>query len=1037
MVTVCSCLLIAASSRADVNRSFASIALAEPWWEMGKTEANITPGDYLVVRELPNMDALAVDSFDLLLRAETSFTNPKVDQQAYTGTFVNVSVELLAQQDRGVTVRQTLAKVSSPTNAASLDALPDQQMDKNEILDVFSLVTGEKDTRALQWKNIHPDQRATLFAIADSNLVSQFATGYLYADREFKKEDNGTATFSILFYKAAWDAWSGEDIDSWTFLRYGNRGRDRATLLKTWTGIAIDDADDALNAVSTNTNFITSGYAVTDAYYTDNKDESVNVIQAQTQTGLTDMASSTQYKNFDVETSKTDENMASAITHGTNFTDGEIVTTRNVVNEDGLNNHTYITNTATEVTGAVTVGVSGPLTTVASSTDINQTSTTTSGGGGDINTYRNTENEHGRWDVIVEERTGVAGTGTATAGGPLAGISIDVKRNQAAAPTLGSAGTGANHSVSASLNEFGKWDTREQTTTATAKTGGTSTFGGPIVGETLIAKRNQAAAPSPTAGAAGTINSASYSINEFGLYDTRESVRTSTAAVGAASTSGGPLGSDALTVKRNQNAVPSLGAGSAGTINNSSYSVNEFGRYDTRENVRTATAAAGAASTSGGPLSSSALTVKRNQSSVPALGAGSAGTINNSSYSINEFGRYDLREDVRTSTAVASASSTSGGPLVSSALTVKRNQTAVPSLGAGSAGTINDSSFSVNEFGRYDSRENVRTASAAAGAQITYGGPVVTEALTIKRNQTNVPSVSAGSAGTINSASYGINEFGLYDTRESTRAAVAIAGSVTTFGGPLVSETLTIKRNQSSVPSLSAGSAGTINSASYSINEFGRYDTRESARTSTADSTTVTYGGVFESSVETSYRNAAAPVSPAVGAAGVITRASTSVNDFGRYNGKSIASTSVTNSVSSFTSVDDEYGTTAQEQEYNAASMASASDTTNTEQSVSGRLNRFGKYDYTKTTRTAVLPTTYNYTLYGQYYWNYVYSGGTVNSATRRVRGWLYTITFHNNAVDAATAIAAGYKGSSVARMAVRVWRATKVTKGTDIDAGW
>ena len=347
LVTVCSCLLIAASSRADVNRSFASIALAEPWWEMGKTEANITPGDYLVVRELPNMDALAVDSFDLLLRAETSFTNPKVDQQTYTGTFVNVSVELLAQQDRGVTVRQTLAKVSSPTNAATLDALPDQQMDKNEILDVFSLVTGEKDTRALQWKNIHPDQRATLFAIADSNLVSQFATGYLYADREFKKEDNGTATFSILFYKAAWDAWSGEDIDSWTFLRYGNRGRDRATLLKTWTGIAIDDADDALNAVSTNTNFITSGYAVTDAYYTDNKDESVNVIQAQTQTGLTDMASSKSITAFGVETSKTDENMTSAIVAETNHTAGLVVITRNIVNADGFNDHTYFTNAVT------------------------------------------------------------------------------------------------------------------------------------------------------------------------------------------------------------------------------------------------------------------------------------------------------------------------------------------------------------------------------------------------------------------------------------------------------------------------------------------------------------------------------------------------------------------------------------------------------------------------------------------------------------------------------------------------------------------
>ena len=221
LAAVCSCMLIAVSSWAAVNRSFASIALAEPWWEMGKTEANITPGEYLIVRELPNMDALAVDSLDLLLRAETTFSNPKIDQQTHTGTFVNVSIELLAQQDRGVTVRQelllvnTLAGSDSATLATNLAALASLNTRDNEILNLFGLQTGEGDNQGFIFSTLNPsaaNKTACMDTITDADLVAQLAVGWTYADRHWKEEKGGAATFAVAFRKVAWtNAWSDAD----------------------------------------------------------------------------------------------------------------------------------------------------------------------------------------------------------------------------------------------------------------------------------------------------------------------------------------------------------------------------------------------------------------------------------------------------------------------------------------------------------------------------------------------------------------------------------------------------------------------------------------------------------------------------------------------------------------------------------------------------------------------------------------------------------------------------------------------------------
>jgi hypothetical protein len=152
--------------------------------------------------------------------------------------------------------------------------------------------------------------------------------------------------------------------------------------------------------------------------------------------------------------------------------------------------------------------------------------------------------------------------------------------------------------------------------------------------------RNQTAVVSPAVGAAGTITDASNSINEFGRYDAKSVERTASAMAGSPATAGGPLVTEVETVYRNQASVVSPSAGAAGTINDASNSINEFALYDAKKVVRTATPADSTWVSYPDYVGTNYVRNFRNQTTVPVDGM-TAATNNSLSFGTNEFGRYD------------------------------------------------------------------------------------------------------------------------------------------------------------------------------------------------------------------------------------------------------------------------------------------------------------------------------------------------------------------------------------------------------------
>jgi hypothetical protein len=477
----------------------------------------------------------------------------------------------------------------------------------------------------------------------------------------------------------------------------------------------------------------------------------------------------------------------------------------------------------------------------------------------------------------TDEANTIADAGKSFTSSPLVSAIEETQRN--AASQLGQPFTekGKIKQVSSAINDFGRYDTQSSVRNA-VKISGTAISGSALVSITETFGRNEDSPKSPGSGDVGFVNETSNSINEFGLYDTRQSVRKAFPISNNAE-SGSPLVLITETFGRNEETPKSSGAGIKGTVNEVSNSINEFGLYDTREAVRKAIFISNEAE-SGSPLVKIKEIFSRNKDEPVSRGQGGSGFINEVSNNINEFGLYDVRDSVREAVPFFDEAE-SGSVLVKIKEKFGRNEESPKSPGQGSVGIINEASNSINEFGRFDTRESVREAVAIFN-ESESGSVLVKIKEKFGRNEENPRSPGQGAVGFINEVSNSINEFGRFDTRESIREAVNVFNE-SESGSPLVVIKEKFGRNEESPKSPGAGDVGTVNEASNSINEFGRFDTREVNRDAKPALHTYDFGGKGSSGTLIVFRNQiSVPASPSDFDR---VSASVSINEFGLYDG--------------------------------------------------------------------------------------------------------------------------------------------------------
>jgi hypothetical protein len=558
---------------------------------------------------------------------------------------------------------------------------------------------------------------------------------------------------------------------------------------------------------------------------------------------IVDMAQSA----FETSTDTTNLN-ASASASAPSSEVGKIKSAEARINDFYLFDNKTSERVAVSYPSAVTETRRGALETVVERTDRNMPSAPSVPSAatvGEITTVRDQINDFARHDATHSTRTAVSASASAVTGGTvLVGETTERKRNvevaDLSAPTPSVAGTQV--SADFGINEFGKLDTSKQVRTAASMSASASTGGTVLVGEVTTQQVNLTTAPDVAPGAVGTAAAANFSINQFGLIDANSQLRTAASMSASASTGGTVLVGEITEQHRNVSAFD-VAPGSVGTAVAANISINEFGRLDGSKQTRTAVSASASASTGGGPLVTEVTEQHRNVSAFDTA-AGSTGTNVAANISINEFGRLDGSRQTRTAVSASASADTGGSPLATEVTTALRNVSAFTAA-TPSAGTTVGANISINEFGRLDASQQVRTAVSSVVSASTGGTVLLSEVTTQSRNVSSADVAAASVAGTGTDGSISINEFGLLDATNRTRTAASASASASTGGTVLVGETSEVHRNVSSFAASAPSVAGTSIGASISMTELGLLDAGKQVRTATSASVSASTGGNF------------------------------------------------------------------------------------------------------------------------------------------------------------------------------------------------
>jgi len=161
----------------------------------------------------------ALDGLDAYVSAGNAVASATVaspvagDKDVYAGTWALDHNRLngpdeqpgLYQVLNEIQVIDALALLSDAI-AVALAALAYTLTQDHSIFDLFNFATGEGENIALTFRGLSPnDKTRCMETVTDADLVTRLAAGWTYADRGWKEEDNGTATFAVHFRKVTWN----------------------------------------------------------------------------------------------------------------------------------------------------------------------------------------------------------------------------------------------------------------------------------------------------------------------------------------------------------------------------------------------------------------------------------------------------------------------------------------------------------------------------------------------------------------------------------------------------------------------------------------------------------------------------------------------------------------------------------------------------------------------------------------------------------------------------------------------------------------
>lgn len=212
-----------------------------------------------------------------------TYTANDINSKRFAGTWVLVNVSWdLADVETGVglLVRQLKRLVSADT-LAELAAADNVVQENNEIVEPFNFKTGESDRKALVWVSLNPGSKSAVMALTDTQLVTQFASGWTYVDRHWKNEADGTASFSVGFQKVAWNAWTNTltpDIEQWSSV-----SGDRTGVSYTWLSLQNSDKDTAVSDCVNGVGGVAAdaGFFIADVTFANRGDGAFNITQTQ------------------------------------------------------------------------------------------------------------------------------------------------------------------------------------------------------------------------------------------------------------------------------------------------------------------------------------------------------------------------------------------------------------------------------------------------------------------------------------------------------------------------------------------------------------------------------------------------------------------------------------------------------------------------------------------------------------------------------------------------------------------------------------